>query len=240
LQSLKAQSHAFFDLAFVKAMPPEKQSECLSMLSASSSQLRQDLFAFVMLDFKKDGFFVEFGATDGVSLSNSYVMETGFGWSGILAEPARDWHDDLKANRKATIETRCVWRKSAEKISFTEAPRGEHSSVTSYVSNSRRRRGKSYDVETISLNDLLTQHNAPHVIDYLSVDTEGSEYEIMKTVDFDEHQFNVMTIEHNDAPERTEMQALLVVASTGERNTLIFWKRWSVGNEVSYQDLLFG
>jgi hypothetical protein len=32
----------------------------------------------------------------------------------------------------------------------------------------------------------------------------------------------------------------LAVASTGERNTLIFWKRWSVGNEVSYQDLLFG
>ena len=45
--------------------------------------------------------------------------------------------------------------------------------------------GAKYKVETISLNDMLELHNAPLIIDYLSIDTEGSEYEILSCLDFE-------------------------------------------------------
>ena len=48
-----------------------------------------------------------------------------------------------------------------------------------------RKRGKTYEVITISLNDLLEKYNAPKYIDYLSIDTEVNEFEILKNLGFD-------------------------------------------------------
>lgn len=209
LSELMQREKAFFDISFLKAMTSDHRSACIDLLDASASQLRQDILAAAMTGFKRDGFFVEFGATDGIELNNSQMLEAELGWTGILAEPARRWHADLKRNRKCIIDTRCVWRASGETLRFTETPRGANSSISSFVPTRRKLRGISYDVTTISLNDLLEEHNAPAVIDYLSVDTEGSEFEILNAVDFDRWSFRVMTVEHNFAPQREDIHALL-------------------------------
>ena len=209
LHELRARERGYYDLEFIKAMDPDKRNTCLDALPNSRSQLRQDVFALAQLDFKRGGFFIEFGATDGIELNNTYLMETEYDWQGILAEPARGWHDNLKQNRKATIDTRCVWKSSGDTLEFTQAPRGENSGISSFVSTSRKLRGTSYDVETISLNDLLDQHKAPAIIDYASIDTEGSEFDILNALDFDRWSFRVMTIEHNYAPQRADIQRLL-------------------------------
>jgi FkbM family methyltransferase len=209
LKQLKERERGFFDFEFIKAMPPDQRNTCLDLMDKSRSQLRQDLFALTQVDFKKGGYFIEFGATDGVDLNNTYLMETEFGWTGILAEPAQGWHADLKSNRTCTIDTRCVWKASGETLQFTEAPRGENSAISTFVKPSRKLRGTQYDVKTVSLNDLLTEHGAPAVIDYASIDTEGSELDILKAVDFDRWSFRVMTIEHNHAPQREDIHTLL-------------------------------
>ncbi|MFV0513071.1 MAG: FkbM family methyltransferase [Jhaorihella sp.] len=209
LHQLKERERGYFDLQFIKAMDAGHRNRCIDLLGRSRSQLRQDLFALAQMDFKEGGFFVEFGATDGVELNNTWLMEQDFGWSGILAEPARGWHGDLKANRNCTIDTRCVWSESGGTLRFTEAPRGENSAISSFVKTSRKLRGSQYDVQTVSLNDLLDGHGAPDVIDYVSVDTEGSEFDILNTLDFDRWSFRVMTVEHNYAPQREDIHALL-------------------------------
>lgn len=209
LRQLKQRENAWHDLAFIKATAPELRSRCVDLLDKSRSQIRQDLFALSHLDFKTGGFFVEFGATNGVELSNSYLMETEFGWSGILAEPGRGWHDLLRQNRKAIIDTRCVWSRSGEKISFTQTRNGLNSAISSFVKSSRRLQGQSYEVETVSLDDLLDQHNAPQVIDFLSIDTEGSELDILGAVDFDRWSFRVLTVEHAHLPQQDEIHTLL-------------------------------
>jgi len=60
------------------------------------SQLLQDAFASFIVSDLFDKTFLEFGATDGLSLSNSYMLENELGWKGILAEPSPQWHKKLK------------------------------------------------------------------------------------------------------------------------------------------------
>ena len=80
----------------------------LQKYAESPAQLFQDLFVLFSLSQKREGFFVEFGATDGVELSNTLLLERSYGWNGILAEPAKCWHKDLRTNRNCVIDTRCV------------------------------------------------------------------------------------------------------------------------------------
>ena len=185
-----------------------------SLLDKSKSQLRQDLFVLSELNFKKNGFFVEFGATNGIDFSNSHLLEKEYGWRGILAEPAKLWHQDLIANRTAIIDTRCVWRETGRTLMFNETEAPELSTLNSHINSDlhaqERQKCSQYSVETVSLIDLLIQHNAPNEIDYLSIDTEGSEYEILEKFDFNRFQFNIITCEHNYSSSRDKMFRLLI------------------------------
>jgi Methyltransferase FkbM domain len=73
-----------------------------------------------------------------------------------------------------------------------------------------RRAGNRYTVHTVSLNDLLEQHGAPGKIDYLSVDTEGSELRILSAFDFEKYSVDVINVEHNFTVDREAIHALLV------------------------------
>jgi FkbM family methyltransferase len=182
-------------------------------LEQSKSQLRQDVFVLSQLDFKENGFFVEFGASNGVRLSNTHLLEKRFGWKGILAEPARIWRQELLDSRSAEIETRCVWKDSNSVLVFNEAGQPELSTINMFsaldMHSEVRKQGSTYDVETISLIDLLRKFGAPMQIDYLSIDTEGSEFDILENFDFREFQFSVITCEHNFTPMREKIFSLL-------------------------------
>ena len=87
------------DLKTLFSMPVSHVPKLLILLPKSKSQLRQDLFVLSRLSFMERGYFVEFGATNGYELSNTYLLETKKHWSGIFAEPARCWHGQLEKNR---------------------------------------------------------------------------------------------------------------------------------------------
>lgn len=189
-------------------------SELVRSLPDSKAEFRQDLFVLSQLGCKRNGYFVDFGATDGIGGSNTCLLERSFGWTGILAEPARSWHAALARNRTSLIDTRCVWNASGETLSFNEVVGlAELSTIKSYSGSDmwgeRRANGTTYDVETVSLNDLLATHGAPGHMDYLSIDTEGSEFEILRQLDFDRYRFSVITCEHNFTPMRQELHVLL-------------------------------
>ena len=76
-------------------------------LHVSQSQILQDLFVLYELRGKENGFFVEFGATNGIDSSNSFLLEKHYHWDGILAEPGRIWQEQLKKNRGSRIDCRC-------------------------------------------------------------------------------------------------------------------------------------
>ena len=187
---------------------------CIAHHTDSVAQLFQDLLALFLLRQKRDGFFVEFGATDGISFNNSFLLEKKYGWRGILAEPARSWHSALRRNRNAAIETRCVWGKSDETIEFNEAYAAELSTIDRFSTRDEhalhRRGGQHYSVATISLQDLLRLHDAPRRIDYMSIDTEGSEFAILNNFDFTDYEIALLTVEHNYiSPDRENIAALM-------------------------------
>lgn len=180
----------------------------------AKSQIGQDLFALYSLDWKRGGYFVEFGATNGVDLSNTFLLEKDFGWTGILAEPAKIWHADLINNRSAIIDFDCVWKESGLSLPFAVVESAEFSTLGAFSqSDAHKKTRKSAGwqaVNTVSLNDLLERHGAPAAIDYLSIDTEGSELEILKAFDFDRHTFSIITCEHNFSNQRKDIYDLLV------------------------------
>lgn len=179
----------------------------------SQSQYLQDLMVCFLTNFKKEGFFVEFGAANGVYLSNTYLLEKEYQWRGILAEPAKKFKNDLIRNRNCNLDFRCVYKTSGDFVSFNEVEKTEFSTVTKFSDadfhKNIRKRGINYNVETVSLLDLLLTHEAPKVIDYLSIDTEGSEFEILQNFPFDRFIFKIITVEHNFNANRYRIKNLL-------------------------------
>jgi FkbM family methyltransferase len=190
---------------------------CRRQLHLSSAQFFQDLFVLHTLGEKRNGYFVEFGACDGKSGSNSLMLEQHYDWQGIVAEPGRCWHEALQKNRRCNIDLRCVWDASEQHLDFNEVTHpglAGLSTVDSYTRHDGhgplRGQGVVYSVETISLNDLLLFHKAPAQIDYMSVDTEGSELRILQAFDHEKYNVSVITVEHNHTPQRQEIEALMI------------------------------
>ena len=172
------------------------------------SQLYQDIFAVLMVGKNYDKTFLEFGATDGLELSNTYLLENNCGWTGVLCEPSPQWHDILKKNRPNTkIVTECIWNKSNQKLRFFVSDVGvlstleefKESDKLSIPGNTKLRieKGNLVTVNTISLNELIEKEFNGKSPSYISIDTEGSEYEILKAFDFKKYDPVCFTIEHN-------------------------------------------
>lgn len=179
----------------------------------SNAQLLQDLWVLYELGQKRNGYFVELGACDGSTLSNTLLLEEVFGWQGAVAEPARIWHDKLRAKRTCFITDRCVYTEDGAKLPFNETPEAEFSTLDalSYADlhAGRRRSGVRYDVETVTLRSFLRSADAPRQIDYVSIDTEGSEYDILKDFDFSEYDIRLLTVEHNYTDRRNDICDLM-------------------------------
>ena len=168
----------------------------------SKSQIFQDVFVIYFLELKKNGFFIEIGAGDGLNISNTYVLEKYFNWKGIVCDPLPTWHKSLEKNRKCIIDKRCVYEKSNLEMIFEDCYkcpevsglRNELEMDNNYI---LRKDSKAIKVQTVSINDLLEEHKAPKNIDYISIDTEGSEYNILKKMDFNKYNVSIFTVEHN-------------------------------------------
>ena len=187
------------------------------LMTHSYSQLAQDKNVVEFYKGKLGGYFVEIGAYDGVALSNTLALEKQYGWKGICVEPLDTRFEKLVLNRTAHCCNLAVYNESNLDVSFDiEADSGMLSGISThidahkYVVNKNKRTVK---VKTISLNDLLVKYNAPNFIEYLSLDTEGSEYEILRTLDFSRWAFGLIDVEHNHIEPRRSMIKKLLLAN---------------------------
>ena len=156
----------------------------------------------------RGGIFVDFGAHDGVSLSNTYFLEKELGWSGIAIEPIPHVFEELKKNRNCQLINACIAARSGKakfyQISgYAEMLSGLYDEYDSQhlqrIEREIKNNGGSceiQDVDCYSLNQILHDYNISH-IDYLNMDIEGAEMSILKTIDFDAFDISVIGCENN-------------------------------------------
>lgn len=182
----------------------------------SFSQIGQDLEVLKLYKYKKNGFFVEIGASDGITFSNTYLLEQKYQWKGICVEPLPYKINLLKKNRpNSDIVNKAVFDKTGLNLDFKISNTDDLlSGISKYISTHKSTVNKNctvIKVKTITLNDLLKENNAPLFIDYLSVDTEGTELEILMSVDLKKYTFGLIHVEHNYVePTRSSIKNYLL------------------------------
>jgi len=165
------------------------------------SQLGQDKFVLDKVGRENTGFFVEVGASHPENFSNSLALEEA-NWLGICVDPLLNDEQYDKWNRICKRDKRAVYTYNGT-VKFTEVDLngGVLSTISEYTDipdefHSVRQGGREVEIPCVTLHDLLKEHDAPPYIDYLSIDTEGSELDILKAYDWGRI-FGIITIEHN-------------------------------------------
>jgi hypothetical protein len=182
----------------------------------SFSQLGQDLAVLGFYKQKEGGYFIEVGASDGIELSNTYLLETKYKWKGICCEPIPKRFEKLVKNRPNSVcFNNAIYNKSGLSLTFSIANTfdllsGISEHITNHIAVVNANK-TDITVNTLTLTDVLDKANAPEFIEYMSLDTEGSELEILKSFDFSKYTFGLIDVEHNfQEPIRTQIRSLLL------------------------------
>lgn len=174
----------------------------------SFSQFGQDVHLMThVYPNKKNGYFVEIGAHDGVNMSNTLLMENEFEWRGLCIEPNPRNYAKLVKARKCQKSPYAVYNVDDVEVDFMDDPKGGCSGIADTATGAKF---PIIKVKTKKLTTLLQKHNAPRFIEYLSIDTEGSEYDILAAHDFEKYRFGYICVEHNFIEEnRVKIRKLL-------------------------------
>jgi FkbM family methyltransferase len=176
------------------------------------SQIGQDRFIDNFFSGKENGFFVDIGASDGKYFSNTYFFEKFKNWKGICIEPLPTEFNKLNLNRSSINLNLCVSDFEGETDftyveGFYDYPINMLSGISDKYNSLHVERinqevnkcgGKieSIKVPVRPLQSIFDEFGVTHV-DFCSIDTEGSEFEIVKSIDFDRTSIKVFIIENN-------------------------------------------
>lgn len=163
---------------------------------------------------KKGGIFVDIGAHDGIRFSNTYFFEKELNWTGLCIEPIPQVFERLCKNRTSTCVQGCISNEPGINafLQIDNNKLGERGPemlsglIDSYDPRHCERIKKEIAIDDSSthvlmincylLNSLCDQYNINH-IDYLSIDTEGAELMILKSIDYDRISIDIIDVENN-------------------------------------------
>lgn len=164
-----------------------------------------------------NGYFVELGANDGITQSNSYYFEKYRGWRGTLVEPTP--HNYLKCIQNRKNETQvflnaCVsfdYNEKFVEIIYSNLASTSvgvetdidnlenfHKQHKNFLEEQKNEVNFRFGAIADNLNNILTKANAPKQIDFLSLDVEGAEIEVLKGINHKEYRFKLICIESRD------------------------------------------
>ena len=169
------------------------------------SQAGQDKFVYDnFFREKKNGYFLEIGAFDGIQGSNCLFFEKFKNWNGLAMEPSPTQFKKLRNNRKCKLINKAASAIS-EKMTFIEIDSSSSDSQLSglekyYPDKSqsvlKKNNLKKYMVEALTFDEILKNVDK-EVIDYCSIDIEGAETALIENFNFSNYKIKVLSIENN-------------------------------------------
>ena len=165
------------------------------------SQNLQDLIVLDLFGFKKKGVFIEAGACDGILNSNTFLLEKNYEWTGLLVEPVSEYYLQLDKNRGVATANVAISQVNNKQTDFLITANKDLSTIKGYEDNDYHSENrKNYNIQKVltkTLDQLIVENLQNFEIDFLSLDTEGSELDIIKSLNFLKHRINVICVEHN-------------------------------------------
>ena len=157
----------------------------------------------------KNGFFVDVGAHDGISINNTLFFEQMHGWSGINIEPIPSVYNKLQKNRASCINLNCAINDTEGEIDFilncgySEMISGikqhfdkRHLARLNRECNEMGSVSSVVKVNGLRLESIFEQYNIQHV-NYLSIDVEGAEFTVIKSINFHKVFIDIIGFENN-------------------------------------------
>jgi FkbM family methyltransferase len=189
----------------VNLTPMNSLSRIVHNTQYSTSQLGQDLW--VLGNASKVGLFLEIGAFDGFNLSNTLLLER-LGWKGFLVEP--NFYPSQQERKALTLN---VMIGTPGKVEFAITKQREFSTRLDLLNSDGlgpvRKNFEVRTVESISVEQLLRHLNSPSHIDYVSIDTEGNELEILRQWNFKDCDVDFWTVETNNRLDQFEIDSIM-------------------------------
>ena len=150
----------------------------------------------------KNGFFIEIGAYDGIIGSNCCHFEKFLNWEGIAIEASKIQYDKLKNNRKCKTVNKAISNKIKD-VEFVEVIEGltqmsginnENNTAIEIINNNKNSKTKISKITTTTFEEEIKSNLE---IDYLSIDIEGEELDLLKSIDFNKYTIKVISVENN-------------------------------------------
>jgi len=188
----------------------------------------------------RNGFFIEAGAADGETISNTLYFETKFGWNGLLVEPNPNLLKKLYSkHRKAYVLPHCLSTKpEVEIVTFDDSGFVSGIIVEGKIRPSKvgdamnaLKTEKSIQVQCFPLYSILMALGNPHV-DYFSLDIEGAELAMLKTLPWDKIKMTLIDVEINHA-------GMIFPGSREDIHSFMFSHGYPFIKSVSVDDFFF-
>ncbi len=174
-------------------------------------QYQQDKYLDQLFKRKNNGFFVDIGAHDGLTFSNSYFFEKERGWSGVCVEPIPEIFEKLNKVRDCIKVNGCISDKvGSENFLRVKGDVVDTEMLSGLVEDYDERHLERIDrelkeyggtkeeieVNCYNINTVLKENNITKV-DFFTIDTEGNEMKILNTIDFNAFDFDLFIVENN-------------------------------------------
>lgn len=196
--------------------------------NSSKSQSREDQMLLTWFNGLCNGTYIEMGALDGLTFSNSYLFEKQLAWSGVLIELSPSDYEKLKVNRPDNILINaavCNERKKIHYLTNHKTGTGAVDGIYEFMPESFRSRwwnevtlenpgNQVKEIDCIPLSELLEK--TPYTyFDFYSLDVEGAELEVLKSIDFDKFSFGILFVEADQHNPRKNLALRIFVESKG-------------------------
>lgn len=162
------------------------------LINDSKSENGQDIFALFANNFKSGGQFLEFGAYDGFNFSNTYLLEKNFGWHGLLIDPIPNHFDIMNSTRICQKLLGAVTPDKQKTVTVVESSASNLSKIAE-----RKILTKVHTVPAFTLTEILEKYFPSKNLDFLSIDTEGNDIEILKSINIFDYRIKSICVEHN-------------------------------------------